>query len=66
MTPEQAEAIDLAARKAEYQRHQNNYTPVNQRLVILAGYHAVIEAVTREVDTEWAMKLLKQTEGDNE
>lgn len=63
MTPEQAESIDLAARKAEYRKHCDNYTPVNQRKVILAGYQAVIDAVRRECDVEFAMRYLEKSDG---
>ena len=60
MTPQQAREIDFDARKMEAKKHMADYKPVNQELVILAGYQAVIDAVTREVDTEYAMKLLQQ------
>lgn len=58
MTPEQASDIYQAARMAEYRKHQANYTPVNQRKTVLAGFQAVIDAVTREVDTSYAKQLL--------
>lgn len=61
MTPEQAQDIYHDARIAEYQRHLSDYTPVNQRATILAGFQAVIDAVTREVDTEYALRLLAQS-----
>lgn len=58
MTPEQAKTIYHAASAVEYQKHQRDYSPVNQQLVVLAGFQAVIDAVTREVDNEYAMTLL--------
>lgn len=60
MTPEQAREIDFAARKVEADKHMANYKPVNQEMVVLAGYQAVIDAVTREVDMEYVKKLLEQ------
>ena len=58
MTPEQAENIDFAARKIEADKHMANYSPVNQRKVILAGYKAVIDAVTEEVQEQETIKFV--------
>lgn len=58
MTPEQAQAIFYEAAQAEYQRHSHNYTPVNQQKVQLAGYQAIIDAVTAEVDKDLADRYL--------
>lgn len=64
MTPEQASDIYQAARMAEYRKHQANYTPVNQRKTILAGFQAVIDAVRREVDAEYAMRYLNMRDSE--
>ena len=61
MTPEQAQAIYTAGCNVEYRKHQADYTPVNQHKVTLAGFQAVIDAVTAEVDNEYARKLVAQT-----
>lgn len=58
MTPEQAQEIFHAARMVEYRKHQANYTPVNQHKTEMAGFQAVIDAVTREVDIGYAKQLL--------
>lgn len=59
MTPKEARDIYHKGRMAEYFKHVGNYTPVNQELTELAGFQAVIDAVTQEVDTGYAMKLLE-------
>lgn len=64
MTPEQASDIYQAARMAEYRKHQANYTPVNQRKTILAGFQAVIDAARREVDAEYAMRYLNMRDSE--
>ena len=58
MTPEQAEEIYHAECTKIFQRHHFDYKPVNQREGILAGYQAIIDAVTREIDNEYALKLI--------
>ena len=58
MTPEQAEDIYHEACKREFNKHMHDYTPVNQRKGILAGFQAVIEAVTSEIDLEYANKMM--------
>jgi len=58
MTPQQAETIYQDARAAEYRKHADNYCPANQRVTVLAGYEALITAVRKEIDTEYALKVL--------
>lgn len=58
MTPEQAEEIYHQACKREFDKHMHDYSPVNQRKGILAGFQAVIDAVSKEVDTDWAKRFL--------
>lgn len=58
MTPKEAQDIYHKGRMAEYQNHIGNYTPVNQELTVLAGFQAVIDAVTKEVDNDYARKTL--------
>ena len=60
MTPQEALDIDFAARKVEADKHMANYKPVNQRAVILAGYQAVIEAVTEEVEKQETIKFVQR------
>ena len=64
MTPEEAEEIYFAGATAEYDKHKADYKPVNQRKTVLAGFQAVIDAVKREADTEYAMRYLKMNEPD--
>jgi len=59
MTPEEAMEIDFKARAIEYQKHCDNYTPVNQKKVMLAGYAAVIEAVKQEETVAFVGKYLE-------
>lgn len=59
MSPEEAMEIDLKARQTEYQRHCDDYTPVNQRKVILAGYAAIIEALEEEQTVKFVNKYLE-------
>ena len=65
MTPERAQEIYHEGCNVEYRKHQDNYTPVNQNKVTLAGFQAVIDAAkaeaTAEVDNEYARKLLAQS-----
>lgn len=61
MTPIDAQEIYHKGCKEEYAKHVADYSPVNQSKVVLAGFQAVIDAVTREVDNEYAMKLIGQT-----
>lgn len=58
MTPEQAQDIYHEAGRAEYIKHQRDYSPVNQKKVILAGFGAVIDAVANEIHTDYALKYL--------
>lgn len=60
MTPLEAQTIYHAARMAEYAKHRADNCPVNEQAVILAGFQAVIDAVTKAVDDEWALKILDQ------
>ena len=62
MTPEQAQEIYHAARVNAYETVKSDYSPLNQQKVILAGFQAVIDAVTNEVDMEYVKKLLAQVE----
>ena len=57
MTPEQAQDIYHAACTKEFNKHMHDYSPVNQRKGILAGFQALIDAVTSEVDLEYANKM---------
>lgn len=59
MTPEQAEEIYHAAAANEYADFKKDYTPVNQRRVRMAGFAAVISAVTSEIDKKYAINYLK-------
>lgn len=65
MTPEEAENIDFSARSVEYNKHKDNYEPVIQRQVRMAGYQALIDAVRAETDKEWALKLLSNVAKDS-
>jgi len=58
MTPEQAEDIYHEACKKEFYKHMHDYSPVNQRKGILAGFQAVIDAVTSEIDLDYANKMM--------
>jgi len=58
MTPERAQEIYIEGGNVEYRKHQADYTPVNQHKVTMAGFKAVIDAVTKEVDNGYAEKLL--------
>jgi len=62
MTPEQAEKIYQDARMVEYHKSKHDYSPVNQRATVLAGYRAVIDAVTKEVDYEYALRMLAMSD----
>lgn len=61
MTPEEAQKIYHAATRQEYAKCQNDYTPLNQQAVILAGFQAVIDAVTRDIDKDYALKHLEKS-----
>lgn len=58
MTPEQAEEIYWAAyhRDGISQHMANN--PVDQVKLRHAAMQAVIDAVTKEIDTDWAKRIL--------
>jgi len=57
-TPEHAEEIYHQACKREFDKHMHDYSPVNQRKGIMAGFQSVIDAVTQEIDTDWAKRFL--------
>lgn len=59
MTPEQAQEIYHDAAMVEYEKHRSNYDPVNQQKVALAGFQGVIDAVTAEIDIDYAKKYLE-------
>ena len=58
MTPEQAEDIYYAAYRQEgmIQHHENR--PLNQSEIRAAAWQAVIDAVTKEIDTDWTKRYL--------
>ena len=59
MTPQKAQDIYHDACMAEYHQHRAEYNPVNQRKVVMAGFQAVIDAVTKELDTQYAEQHLR-------
>jgi hypothetical protein len=65
MTPEQAEDIYHEACKREFNKHMHDYTPVNQRKGILAGFQAVIDEVTKEIDNDYANRTLLMAKFDS-
>ena len=64
MTPEEAETIYHEACTVEFTRHMHEQSPVNQRKGILAGFKAVIDAVTQEIDSDNAKRYLLMSQYD--
>jgi len=58
MTPTQAQAIFHKARMDEYHAQRENLKPVDEPAITLAGFQAVINAVTHEIDNDWSMRYL--------
>lgn len=66
MTPEEAESIFYAAyRESAHDQHMAN-SPVNQARVRKAAWQAVIDAVAKEIDTDWAKRFLAMQEYHNQ
>ncbi len=62
MTPEQAEEIYYAEyRKSGIAQHACN-NPVSQKEIRRAAWQAVIDAIYKEVDTDWAKRILALNE----
>jgi hypothetical protein len=59
MSPEMAQEIYHASRVAEWSKHLENKTPINERNTELAGFSALIDAVKKEVHTQLAEQYLK-------
>lgn len=64
MTPEEAENIYHAVCQTEFRKHINEYSPINQRKGILAGFKAVVDAVTKEIDSDNAKRYLLSSQYD--
>ena len=58
MTPQQAEDIYYAAYRDEGVRMHMQNKPVDQKALQMACWQAVIDAVTKEIDTDWTKRYL--------
>lgn len=58
MTPQQAEDIYYAAYRDEGVRMHMENKLVDQNALRMACWQAVIDAVTKEIDTDWAKRFL--------
>lgn len=66
MTPEEAEDIYYAAYRDSMHRQQiSDRNPVNQAIVRKDAWQAVIDAVTKEIDTDWARRFLALQQYDS-
>lgn len=57
MTAEEAQDIYLQARTKAMSEYSDYSKPVIQRRCDLRGWQAVVDAITKEADSVWAMRL---------
>lgn len=60
MTPEEAQSLYYQSVRLKYREFVESNEPVKQRECDLAGFKAVIDAVRKETDIEWATKLTEK------